>query len=236
MSDKAEPIPTSTPRPRTPALFAEMAMLYVALPLLLTLARLRFRTFPVIPVLWIAAMPVAIWLVRRRGFTLLAVLGIGDCAIPERRLAFTLARAIPAAAVLVVLLHRLHPEWLFSFVSIHPAFWIVVMFAYPVLSVVPQGIIYRAFFRERYAALFPNPAVRTLVAAVCFSFCHVFFLNVWALLLTFVGGLLFWRTYERTGSLLLANLEHALYGDLVFTIGYGAFLYHGTMALVGAPA
>ena len=148
----------------------------------------------------------------------------------------TFLRAVPAAVVLVALLGRIHPEWLFSFVSSHANFWLVVMFAYPVLSVVPQGVIYRAFFRERYAALFPDKTVRMLVATACFSFCHVFFLNPWALLLTFAGGMMFWRTYEKTGSLLLANLEHALYGDLVFTIGYGAFLYHGTMALANAPA
>ena len=220
---------------RPARLFVELAALYVALPVLLTLARLHFRTFPVIPVLWLAMAPIAIWLVRRRGYSPLAVLGIGGATITERRLAATLLRALPAAIAMVALLHCIHPEWLFSFVSSHPKFWIVVMFAYPVLSVIPQGVIYRAFFRERYAALLPNPIVRTLVAAACFSFCHVFFLNVWALLLTFIGGLLFWRTYEKTGSLLLANLEHALYGDLVFTIGYGAFLYHGTLALVGAP-
>ncbi len=235
---KTQPKAPKPPAPSTgkPALFAELAALYVAMPVVLTLARLRIRSFSPIPVLWIAALAVSIWLVRRRGFAPLAVLGIGRTAILERRLAVTLARAVPAAAILIALMHRLHPEWLFSFTSTHPMFWIVVMFAYPVLSVIPQGIIYRAFFRERYAALFPNPALRTLVAAACFSFCHVFFLNAWALLLTFIGGLLFWRTYEKTGSLLLANLEHALYGDLVFTIGYGAFLYHGTMALVGAPA
>lgn len=218
-----------------PWLIAELAALYVVLPALLTLARLHLRTFPVIPVLWLAMVPIAVWLVRQRGHTPLAVLGIGDAAITERRLAVTLVRALPAAIAMVALLHSIHPEWLFSFVSSHPKFWIAVMFAYPVLSVIPQGVIYRAFFRERYAAIFPHPVVRTLVAAACFSFCHVFFLNVWALLLTFVGGILFWRTYEKTGSLLLANLEHALYGDLVFTIGYGAFLYHGTMALVNAP-
>lgn len=216
-------------------LFAELAALYVALPALLTLARLHLRTFPVIPVLWLAMAPIAVWLVRQRGYTPLAVLGVGKTAITERRLAVTLARALPAALAMVALLHGIHPDWLFSFVSSHPKFWIAVMFAYPVLSVIPQGVIYRAFFRERYAALFPHPAVRTLVAAACFAFCHVFFLNVWALLLTFIGGILFWRTYEKTGSLLLANLEHALYGDLVFTIGYGAFLYHGTLALVNAP-
>ena len=215
---------------------AELVALYVALPALLTLVRLRFHSFPVIPVLWLAMAPIAVWLVRRRGYTPLAVLGIGRAAITERRLAWTLVRVLPAMLALVALLHRIHPDWLFAFVSSHPKFWLVVMFAYPVLSVVPQGVIYRAFFRERYAVLFPHPAVRTLVAAACFSFCHVFFLNVWALLLTFVGGVLFWRTYEKTGSLLLANIEHAVYGDLVFTIGYGGFLYHGTLALVGSPS
>lgn len=217
------------------ARIAELLALYVALPALLTLARIRFHSFPVIPVLWLAMAPIAVWLVRRRGFPLRAVLGVGNAAITERRLAYTLLRLLPAMLAMVALLHHIHPDWLFSFVSSHPKFWITVMFAYPVLSVMPQGVIYRAFFRERYAALFPNGVVRTLVAAACFSFCHVFFLNVWALLLTFVGGILFWRTYEKTGSLLLANIEHAIYGDLVFTIGYGGFLYHGTLALVGSP-
>lgn len=225
----------ATQTAKSRARVAELVALYILLPALLTLARLRFHSFPVIPALWVAAAPIAVWLVRRRGFAPPAVLGAGDAVVAERRVAAVFLRLLPAAAALVALLHRIHPDWLFSFVSSHPKFWIVVMFAYPVLSVVPQGVIYRAFFRERYAALFPNAAVRTLVAAACFSFCHVFFLNVWALLLTFVGGILFWRTYEKTGSLFLANLEHALYGDLVFTIGYGGFLYHGTLALVGSP-
>ena len=212
-----------------------MVALYFLLPALLTLARLRIRSFPVIPVLWLAMAPISIWLVKRRGYNPMAVLGVGGATVTERQLSLMLVRVIPAMLALVALLHRIHPDWLFSFVSSHPKFWILVMFAYPVLSVIPQGVIYRAFFRERYASLFPNPFVRTFVAAACFSFCHVFFLNVWALLLTFIGGLLFWRTYEKTGSLLLANLEHAIYGDLVFTIGYGGFLYHGTLALVGSP-
>ena len=219
-----------------PARITELFALYIALPALLTLGRLRFHSFPVIPVLWLAMAPIAVWLVRRRGYTPLAVLGIGKAAITERRLALTLVRVLPAMLAMVALLHRIHPDWLFSFVSSHPKFWLVVMFAYPVLSVVPQGVIYRAFFRERYASLFPNPAVRTLVAAACFSFCHVFFLNVWALLLTFVGGVLFWRTYEKTGSLFLANLEHALYGDFLFTVGWGAYFFEGTQKLAAAVA
>lgn len=222
------------PKKRRFAVF-ELLALYVALPSLLTAARLLCRSFPVIPVLWLAALPVSIWLVRHRGYSIPSLFGAGGAAVPEKALALIIIRILPAAAALVALLCRIRPDWLFSFTSSHPRFWMIVMFAYPILSVVPQGIIYRAFFRERYARLFPNRTVQTLVAAACFAFCHIFFLNVWALLLTFAGGVLFWRTYSRTGSLFLANLEHAIYGDLVFTIGYGGFLYHGTLALVGSP-
>lgn len=216
--------------------FCELVALYILTPVLLTLARLRYHSFPVIPVLWLAALPVSFWLVHRRGYSFSSLLGIGNASIAERVLAVSLLRLLPAVAVLFALLNRIHPDWLFSFVASHPRFWLIVMFAYPLLSVIPQGIIYRAFFRERYAGLFANQFTQTLIAAACFSFCHIFFLNIWALLMTFIGGIMFWGTYRKTGSLLLANLEHAIYGDIVFTIGYGGFLYHGTMALVGAPS
>ena len=39
--------------------YAELLSLYFALPAFLTLVRLRFRAFPVIPVLWLAMIPLA---------------------------------------------------------------------------------------------------------------------------------------------------------------------------------
>ena len=92
------------------ARIAELVALYVALPALLTLGRLRFHSFPVIPVLWLAMAPIAVWLVRRRGYTPLAVLGIGKAAVTERRLALTLARVLPAMLAMVALRHRIHPD------------------------------------------------------------------------------------------------------------------------------
>ena len=62
------------------------------------------------------------------------------------------------------------------------------------------------------------------------------FRNPWALLFTFAGGLLFLPTYRRTGSMLLANAEHALYGDFLFTVGWGRFFYEGTQAMAAAVA
>jgi uncharacterized protein len=101
------------------------------------------------------------------------------------------------------------------------------MILYPVLSVYPQGIIYRAFFFERYRILFPNPAVLIVVSALAFSFAHIIFRNPVALIFTLVGGLLFAWRYAATGSLLTSSFEHALYGCWMFTVGLGQYFYKG---------
>ncbi len=124
-----------------------------------------------------------------------------------------------------------HPDALFSFPRRAPAFWALVMLLYPVFSVLPQGVIWRAFLMHRYRPLFPTWPVMWLVAASMFSFAHVFFLNVEALVLTFFGGLMFVRTYRRSGSLVPSLIEHALYGCWAFTLGYGKFLYGGSVTI-----
>ena len=107
------------------------------------------------------------------------------------------------------------------------------MLAYPVLSVYPQAIIFRALYEYRYASLFRGRWVAWVVGAAVFSFAHLPFGNAWALGFTFLGGLLFLRTYRRTQSVPVSCLEHALYGDLLFTVGWGIYLFHGgTQALL----
>jgi len=101
------------------------------------------------------------------------------------------------------------------------------MALYPVLSVYPQGIIYRAFFFERYRGLFPNALLLIMMSALAFSFAHIIFRNPIALSFTFIGGLLFSWRYSGTGSLFTSSLEHALYGCWMFTIGLGQYFYKG---------
>ena len=36
--------------------------------------------------------------------------------------------------------------------------------------------------------------------------------------------------------MLLANAEHALYGDFLFTVGWGSYFYEGTQAMAAAVA
>jgi membrane protease YdiL (CAAX protease family) len=99
------------------------------------------------------------------------------------------------------------------------------MLLYPVLSVYPQSIIYRAFLIHRYQPLFCSPQAIVLASATAFSFMHIIFHNPLAIWLTFVGGLLFACRYQKTGSLFVSSLEHALYGCLLFTIGLGRYFY-----------
>jgi hypothetical protein len=42
-----------------------------------------------------------------------------------------------------------------------------------------------------------------------------------------VGGLLFSWSYQQSGSLALTCIEHALFGNFLFTAGLGEFFYHG---------
>jgi len=113
---------------------------------------------------------------------------------------------------------------LFSIVKNKPHIWIVILFVYTFLSVVPQEIVYRHFFFKRYESLFKNKNFFLILNMFCFALCHLFLWNGIVLLLTFVGGGIFAYTYQREKSMLWVCAEHALYGYLIFTVGAGKML------------
>jgi len=202
-------------------LIAEMLVLFVALPL-----SFRFKLIPIppIPALWLLAAYCLFRLLADKAFDRRALWN--PEALPASALQIF---AIFAGSALVVAagVYFLAPRLLFNFVLRAPAFWALVMLLYPVLSVYPQGIIYRAFFFERYRGLFPGPAMLIAVSAAAFSFAHIIFRNPIAVGLTLIGGLLFAWRYAETGSLFTSSFEHALYGCWMFTIGLGQYFYKG---------
>jgi membrane protease YdiL (CAAX protease family) len=134
---------------------------------------------------------------------------------------------IASAPLLFALVWWLARDQTFLLPRQQPALWLLILIAYPLLSVYPQELLYRAFFFHRYAAILPTPAWRIAASAAAFSFGHVFFrVPLVAMPLTLIGGALFAYHYEVTGSLLAASIEHALYGDLIFTIGLGRYFFH----------
>jgi membrane protease YdiL (CAAX protease family) len=63
--------------------------------------------------------------------------------------------------------------------------------------------------------------------AVLFGWAHVIVHNLTAMLLTTAGGLLFASSYQKSRSTLLVAVEHALYGDFVFSVGIGGMFVNG---------
>jgi len=116
---------------------------------------------------------------------------------------------------------------LFSFPRERPLLWLLVVLLYPLLSALPQEVIFRAFVFHRYRSLFPDPRVMMLVSASVFALAHLQLGNLLAPGLTFLGGLLFAYTFSTTRSLPMATLEHALWGDWLFTVGLGVYFYGG---------
>ena len=103
------------------------------------------------------------------------------------------------------------------------------MLLYPLFSAVPQGIIYRAFVFHRYGELFVKQWAMIAASGLAFCYAHIYFLNPVAIVLTLGGGIMFAHTYMRSGSLWLSVMEHGFYGDFVFTIGLGHYIYHGAI-------
>jgi uncharacterized protein len=202
-------------------LAAELVLLFVGIP-----AAMALRIVPraPIPVLVVAAALTSAALVRDPSFDRQRLWNVAGALAHARGMALLFVALAVAVAVVVA---WLTPEALFDMVKRRPALWLLIMVFYPLVSVYPQEIIYRAFFFQRYGALFPSTMACVVASSAAFAFGHVFFPRPWvAVGMTFVGGLLFGYHYAVSGSLLLASIEHALFGQLMFTVGLGRFFYH----------
>jgi len=210
-----------------PLLLLEFLLIFAALPLAYRFSPVRI---PALPLLWIVAGYALVQLLRDPHFDRTR---LWNTAPLSEHLRPILLIFVVVAALLWLGVHRFAPHLEWSFVRSNPVFWAIVMVAYPVLSVYPQGILYRAFFFERYATLFPGKWAMIVASAAAFAFLHIIFRNWIAVVLTFAGGLLFAARYAETDSLFTSSFEHALYGCWLFTIGLGQYFYHGTIATVG---
>lgn len=116
------------------------------------------------------------------------------------------------------------PDALFFVPLNKPGLYVMILGIYTFLSVWPQEVLYRTFFINRYEDLFPNKLTLIMVNAVLFSLAHLFFRNTLVMVLTLLGGFLFAMTYVKFRSTTLVSVEHALYGNWLFTVGMGQML------------
>ncbi len=137
------------------------------------------------------------------------------------------------AAISVALLGftwLLFPEKLFMLQRERPEILAIILFAYPILSALPQEFIFCTFFFKRYEIFFGADTRMLLASAIVFAYAHVLFINWVAPTLSLIAGLIFAHTYQTKQSLSLVTIEHALYGNTLFFIGLGWFFWGGSIS------
>ena len=139
-------------------------------------------------------------------------------------LGVVLRRALLVSLGLLIVAVATVPKSLFAFPRHRTSVWLLVMVLYP-LSAWAQEIVFRTFFFHRYGHLFSTARRGILASGLIFGWAHVVVNDLAAIPLAAVAGLLFASTYERSRSTLLVSVEHALYGDVVFTVGLGSLFY-----------
>lgn len=200
-------------------LWTEFGLLFFGVPAAYAAALLPI---PKIPVLVGVSLGTLWYLWKRPDFDKLSLLHTLNGHIGELQKIGLRSLGVGIFSICVVM--AIDPKQLFAFPSTNPMLWLMVMILYPLLSAWPQEIIYRGFLIRRYRPIFTGQG--TMIASViAFSFLHVIFDNWVAVILTIPAGYLFTRTYLKTGSIMLASIEHAAYGCVVFTTGLGHFFY-----------
>jgi membrane protease YdiL (CAAX protease family) len=219
--------PPATVRPRLQRrawLFAEMVLFFVGVPLLMRWAIYDLH-IPLILVLQPLLLGFVIYLlwddtfhVRRelsKGFAWRHLLWIG--------LVFAIVGGSIAFATSVVF-----PERFLGFPLYRPKLWMLLMLLYPLLSVIPQELVYRTFFFHRYGPILDgNRWLAVAINGALFGFAHIIFNNWIAVAGSAVIGSIIAYRYWMTRSFWAAWFEHTLYGCLVFTVGLGAFFFTG---------
>ncbi|PZQ95967.1 MAG: CPBP family intramembrane metalloprotease [Cereibacter sphaeroides] len=120
------------------------------------------------------------------------------------------------------------PDAAFGLVRHQPYLLLLIVLIYPILSALPQEVIFRPLFFRRYGRILPAGATMGMNAAV-FSFAHLMYWSAVVAVMTFFGGLVFGWAYARRGSFPLAVVMHAVAGWVLFTAGLGVYFYSGNV-------
>ncbi len=204
----------------------EFAVLFLVVPLVLYFHATRWNVHVG---LWLVALYAVTFLWHDHDFSWRYLWHGKSWPLAQRKIAAL--RFLIATPLVIFLTAILAPERMFSFPLQRPWFWLLVMVLYPVLSVIPQELLFRSFFFRRYRALFPAPWALILASAFCFGFVHVVFHNFISPTLCLIGGMMFSYSYNQHRSLKWAVVEHAAYGCMVFTVGIGFYFLVGGVRL-----
>lgn len=203
----------------------ECGLAFFALPALLYVVRHRLAFRILLLVLALAAACAA-WLLADATFDRSR---LWSCRSLRRHLMAVFGCFAPLAVLVALATATAEPDRFLVLPLANPIRWLLIMVLYPILAAAPQELIFRVFFFHRYGPLFSSSASLIAVNTLSFGLGHLLYGNWVAVALTTAGGALFAYRYAQSGSLLVVSIEHGLWGDFLFTIGAGWYLYSGAI-------
>lgn len=201
----------------------EFILLFIVFPLLFLLKLLPISFL--IPILWMLSL-YAFFILKRMKHQVNIKLSQGI------HFKGILVRFFVLSLLFLILSYIYYPQTFFDMLINESKLFLLLLVLYPLLSVIPQEVLYREFFFKRYAfKLHTN--TQLLLNALIFMWAHMVFGNSVVFGLTFIAGVLFAHTYLKSRSFILVCVEHTLYGYLLFVSGLGElFFQSGTLNLL----
>lgn len=132
-------------------------------------------------------------------------------------------------AFCTALIYLTRPDAAFFLLRNRPEMLAFIWIGYPLLSALPQELLFRPLFFRRYHAILPDGRRADLLNAAIFAFAHLMYWSWIVAIMTFVGGLLFSWAYRKRGSFFYAVLLHAISGNIIFAVGLGVYFYSGNV-------
>lgn len=197
----------------------EFAALYVGAPLVIALFMPGRLLFPALALFSAAGMAL-LWLTG--GFDWRGLVR-GWSRLPWREI---LGMILITTAIGAAILWFVRPGAIFHMARERPGFMLVIWVLYPILSALPQELIFRPLFFHRYGAILPAGRAAIALNAGVFAFAHLMYWSLVVTVLTFVGGWVFARAYLKFGFP-AAWVLHAVAGNALFAVGMGVYFYSG---------
>ena len=202
-------------------LWAEFAALYIGAPLAIALFLPPRSMFLALFVLTLAGL-VLLW--RTGGFEWRSLIA-GFRRVPVWQvLFFGLIVGLVGWAIIQIT----QPDYARPLTPERLRFLGVIWLLYPLISALPQELIFRPLFFHRFGSLFPDRGTAIAVNAAVFSFAHLMYWSIVVAVLTLIGGWIFARAYLLRGFP-SAWILHGIAGNVLFTVGMGAYFWSGAV-------
>jgi len=133
------------------------------------------------------------------------------------------------AVASVLWIYAVRPEAALQLLREQPALLLVIALLYPLISALPQELVFRPLFFGRYKDILPEGRQAIVANAAIFSMAHLMYWSMTVIIMTFVGGLAFAWAYEVRRSFALAVILHSVAGVILFAVGLGIFFYSGNV-------